>query len=107
MALLISEFFNFVYCTRFVIPLGATINMNGTALYEAVTVIFIAQANDFHLSVVDTIIIALVATLAAVGAAGIPEAGLVTMLMVLHAVNMEQFAPNIGIIFTIDWLLDR
>lgn len=81
--------------------------MNGTALYEAVAVLFIAQANDYDLSIVDTIIVALVATLAAVGAAGIPEAGLVTMVLVLNAVNMGQFISDIGIIFTIDWFLDR
>lgn len=91
----------------FVLPLGATVNMNGTALYEAVAVIFIAQGNGVTLSLADTIVVALVATLAAVGAAGIPEAGLVTMLMVLKAVNMEEYAFAIGMIFTIDWFLDR
>ena len=60
----------------FVLPLGATINMDGTALYEAVAAIFIAQAIGFELSIVQQVVVAVTATLAAIGAAGIPEAGL-------------------------------
>lgn len=66
--------------TEFVLPLGATINMDGTALYEAAAAIFIAQAVGYDLSLTQQGIIAVTATLAAIGAAGIPEAGLVTML---------------------------
>jgi len=76
---------------KFVAPLGATVNMNGTALYEASTVIFLAQVNGHYLSMADTIIIAFTATLAAVGAAAIPSAGLVTMVMVLQAVGMDAY----------------
>lgn len=91
--------------TEFVIPLGATINMDGTALYEAAAAIFIAQALGIDLSMADQVLIAVTATLAAIGAAGIPEAGLVTMLIVLNAVGLP--VEYVGLILTVDWLLDR
>ncbi len=96
--------------TEFVLPLGATINMDGTALYEAAAAIFIAQAYsevnpDFSLTFVQQVTIAITATLAAIGAAGIPEAGLVTMLIVLNAVQLPL--ELIGLILPVDWLLDR
>jgi len=96
--------------TEFVLPLGATINMDGTALYEAAAAIFIAQAYsevnpDFSLTLVQQATIAITATLAAIGAAGIPEAGLVTMLIVLNAVQLPL--ELIGLILPVDWLLDR
>jgi Na+/H+-dicarboxylate symporter len=96
--------------TEFVLPLGATINMDGTALYEAAAAIFIAQAYavvnpGFELSFVQQATIAITATLAAIGAAGIPEAGLVTMLIVLNAVGLPL--ELIGLILPVDWLLDR
>ncbi|MBL7044806.1 MAG: dicarboxylate/amino acid:cation symporter [Pirellulaceae bacterium] len=96
--------------TEFVLPLGATVNMDGTALYEAVAAIFIAQAfaivdPAYALTIDKQIIIAITATLAAIGAAGIPEAGLVTMLIVLNAVGLPL--ELIGLILPIDWLLDR
>lgn len=89
----------------FVLPLGATINMDGTALYEAAAAMFIAQMYGIELEWSQQFVIFLTATLAAIGAAGIPEAGLVTMLMVLQAVNL----PVEGIVFLIgiDWFLDR
>ena len=71
----------------FVLPLGATINMDGTALYEAAAAIFIAQAIGFELTITSQLVIAVTATMAAIGAAGIPEAGLVTMVIVLNAVG--------------------
>jgi Na+/H+-dicarboxylate symporter len=88
-----------------VLPLGATVNMDGTALYEAVAAIFIAQALGFDLSLTQQLVIAVTATLAAIGAAGIPEAGLVTMLIVLNAVNLP--VEFIALILPVDWLLDR
>jgi len=89
----------------FVLPLGATINMDGTALYEAVAAIFIAQVYGIALGPVEQVVIFLTATLAAVGAAGIPEAGLVTMVIVLRAVNLP--IEGITLILVIDWFLDR
>ena len=89
----------------FVLPLGATINMDGTALYEAVAVMFIAQVYGIAMGPVEQIIIVLTATLAAIGAAGIPEAGLVTMVIVLNAVGLP--IEGVALILSIDWLLDR
>lgn len=89
----------------FVVPLGATINMNGTALYEAVAALFIAQATGLDLTLGQQVMVLLTATLAAIGAAGIPEAGLVTMVIVLKAVGLPL--EGIGLILAVDWLLDR
>ncbi|MDC0267844.1 dicarboxylate/amino acid:cation symporter [bacterium] len=98
----------------FVLPLGATINMDGTALYEAAAALFIAniymaspeaQAAGFELSMMTQVIIAITATLAAIGAAGIPEAGLVTMAIVLGAVGLP--VEYMAIILPVDWFLDR
>ena len=89
----------------FVLPLGATINMDGTALYEAVAVMFIAQVYAIPMGPVEQIIVVLTATLAAIGAAGIPEAGLVTMVIVLNAVGLP--IEGVALILSIDWLLDR
>jgi len=90
---------------NFTIPLGSTVNMNGTALYEAVAALFIAQAYGIDLGVGEQVIIFLTATLAAIGAAGIPEAGLVTMVIVLQAVGLPL--EGVGILLTVDWFLDR
>lgn len=97
----------------FVLPLGSTINMDGTALYEAVAVVFIAQAYGIELSMTQLIIVAITATLAAVGAAGIPSAGLVTMVIVVDAVNasLGEGVPTvpiagIALIIGVDRLLD-
>ncbi|MCP4506689.1 MAG: dicarboxylate/amino acid:cation symporter [Fuerstiella sp.] len=95
---------------EFVLPLGATINMDGTALYEAAAAIFMAQIYagvnpEFTLDFTTQIIIAVTATLAAIGAAGIPEAGLVTMLIVLNAAGLP--ITYLPLILPVDWLLDR
>ena len=89
----------------FVLPLGATINMDGTALYEAVAALFIAQISGIDLSFGQQVVVFLTATLASVGAAGIPHAGTVMMVMVLAAVNLPM--EGIGLIFAVDWFLDR
>ena len=90
---------------KFVLPLGATVNMDGTALYEAVAVMFIAQAYGIHMDMTQQAIIFLTATFAAIGAAAIPSAGLVTMIIVLTAVGLPK--EGIGLILAIDWFLDR
>ncbi|XP_034391496.1 excitatory amino acid transporter 2b isoform X1 [Cyclopterus lumpus] len=91
--------------TRFVLPVGATINMDGTALYEAVAAIFIAQMNGIYLDPGQIITVSLTATLASVGAASIPSAGLVTMLLILTAVGLPT--QDISLLVAVDWLLDR
>ncbi|MBM80018.1 MAG: dicarboxylate/amino acid:cation symporter [Planctomycetaceae bacterium] len=91
--------------SSFVLPLGATINMDGTALYEAVAVLFIAQATPgFAVTLDQQIIVALTALLASIGAAGIPHAGLVMMAIVLQAVGLPLEAQ--GIIIAVDRVLD-
>lgn len=90
--------------SSFVLPIGATINMDGTALYESVAAVFIAQVYGIELSLTQQIIVFLTATLAAVGAAGIPSAGLVTMAIVLNAVGLPL--EGIGMILAVDRILD-
>lgn len=90
---------------KFVLPIGATVNMDGTALYESIAVMYIAQAYGIEMGLADQALIFITATLAAIGAAGIPQAGLVTMLIVLNAVNLP--VEGIGMILAVDWFLDR
>uniref|UniRef100_A0A8B9L764 Amino acid transporter n=1 Tax=Astyanax mexicanus TaxID=7994 RepID=A0A8B9L764_ASTMX len=90
---------------RFVLPVGATINMDGTALYEAVAAIFIAQVNEYELDFGQLVTISITATAASIGAAGIPQAGLVTMVIVLTSVGLPP--DDITLIVAIDWILDR
>jgi len=90
--------------TSFTLPLGATINMNGTALYECVAVMFIAQAYGIDLSFGQQIVVIFTALLAAIGAAGIPMAGLVMMAVVLNAVGLPL--EGIGLILAVDRILD-
>ena len=91
--------------SSFVLPLGATINMDGTALYEAVAVLFIAQLYyGYNLELSQQIIVAFTALLASVGAAGIPHAGLVMMVIILQAVGLPIEMQ--GIIIAVDRVLD-
>ena len=88
----------------FVIPLGATINMDGTALYEAAAALFIANLVGIELNGIQQLIVFLTAMIAAMGAPGIPSAGMVTMVMVLQSVGLP--AEAIAILLPIDRLLD-
>ena len=88
----------------FVLPLGATVNMDGTALYEAVAAVFIAQLYGVALDVTAQVMVAITAVLAAIGAAGIPAAGTVTMAMVLAAVGLPL--EGIGLLLAVDRPLD-
>lgn len=100
--------------TRFVCPLASTLNMDGTALYEAVAVVFLCQLFGIALGGAELAVVVVTATLAAVGAAGIPSAGLVTMVLVVQAVNASlgndpaRSLPieAIGIIIGVDRILD-
>ncbi|RUM62271.1 MAG: dicarboxylate/amino acid:cation symporter [Persephonella sp.] len=88
----------------FVLPLGATVNMDGTALYEAVAVMFVASMYGMDLSLTEQIIVFFTASLAAIGAAGIPSAGLVTMTLVFSAVGIPL--EGIALILVVDRFLD-
>lgn len=90
--------------TSFVTPLSATANKNGTALYEGVAVVFIAQAFGVDLSLTQQLIILVTASLASMSAAGIPSAGLVTMVVVLRSVNLPL--EGIGLILAVDRIVD-
>jgi proton glutamate symport protein len=90
--------------SSFVLPLGATINMDGTALYECVAAMFIAQVYGFHLSFFQQFIVVLTALLASIGAAGIPMAGLVMITIILRAVGLPL--EGVGLILAVDRILD-
>ena len=91
--------------SSFVLPLGATVNMDGTALYEVVAVLFIAQVTpDVDLTVGQQVIVAITALFASIGAAGIPHAGTVMMVVVLGAVGLPL--DGIGLILAVDRVLD-
>lgn len=91
--------------SRFVLPLGATVNMDGTALYEGVCALWIAQLHNIDLSAGQVITTVLTSMAAAVGAAAIPSAGLVTMLIVLQAVNLPT--EDVALLWAVDWFMDR
>jgi len=84
---------------------GANFNNDGTALYEAMAALFVAQLLGQHLTVVQQLMIVLTSIVASVGAAGIPEAGLVTMTLVFNAVGLP--VEYIALLLTVDWFLDR
>jgi proton glutamate symport protein len=91
----------------FVLPLGATINMDGTALYQGVATIFIAQVYGIELPFAALLTIVLTATLASIGAAGVPSAGIITLILVLQSVGLAgQAAAGIALILGVDRILD-
>ncbi|MCK4663204.1 MAG: dicarboxylate/amino acid:cation symporter [Bacteroidales bacterium] len=90
--------------SSFTLPLGATINMDGTALYECVAVMFIAQAYGYDMSFIQQIIIVVTALLASIGAAGIPMAGLIMITIILTAVGLPL--EGVGLILAVDRILD-
>ena len=90
--------------SSFVLPLGATVNMDGTALYECVAAMFIAQAYGIELTFIQQMIVVVTALLASIGAAGIPMAGLVMISVVLTAVGLPL--EGVGLILAVDRILD-
>jgi proton glutamate symport protein len=88
----------------FVLPLGATINMDGTSLYQGVAAVFIAQALDLQLTLADQLTIVLTATLASIGSAGVPGAGMVMLVIVLEAIGVPT--AGIALIVGVDRILD-
>ena len=90
--------------SSFVLPLGATINMDGTSLYQAVAAVFIAQAFGYDLDLASQLTIVLTATLASIGAAAVPGAGMVMLVIVLSSVGIDP--EGIALIFAVDRILD-
>ena len=90
--------------SSFVLPLGATINMDGTSLYQAVAAVFIAQAFGIELDLTEQLTIVLTATLASIGSAAVPGAGMVMLVIVLQAINVPL--EGIALIFGVDRILD-
>jgi len=92
----------------FVCPVGATINMDGTSLYQAIAAVFIAQALDFGLTFSDQLTIILTATLASIGSAAVPGAGMVMLVIVLEAIGLpaDKLAIGLALIFAVDRPLD-
>jgi Na+/H+-dicarboxylate symporter len=88
----------------FVIPLGATINMDGTAIYQGVCAVFIAACYGIHLTVGQMVTIVLTATLASIGTAGVPGAGMVMLAMVLESVGLP--VAGIGLVYGVDRIFD-
>ena len=94
--------------SSFVLPVGATINMDGTSLYQAVAAVFIAQALNFDLSFTDQLMIVLTALLASIGSAAVPGAGMVMLVIVLESVGFpaDKLAIGLALIFAVDRPLD-
>ena len=94
--------------SSFTLPLGATLNMDGTALFECVVVIFLGQLFGIEMSWVTQSTVVIMALLTSIGVAGIPSASLVAIIVILHAVGFPQsiIATGVGIVFVVDRLLD-
>ncbi|KAM5297692.1 neutral amino acid transporter B(0) isoform 2-T2 [Glossophaga mutica] len=92
------------HISRFILPIGATVNMDGAALFQCVAVVFLAQLYKTSLDFVKIITILVTATASSVGAAGIPAGGVLTLAIILEAVNLPV---DISLILAVDWLVDR
>lgn len=92
----------------FVLPVGATINMDGTSLYQAVAAVFICEALNFPLTFADQLTIILTATLASIGSAAVPGAGMVMLVIVLESIGLpaDKLAVGLALIFAVDRPLD-
>jgi len=90
---------------EFVLPLGSTVNMDGTALYQSVAAVFIAQAMGISLGPLEQMTIVGTATLASIGTAGVPQSGLIALLIVLSAVGLS--GEGLALVLSVDWLVDR
>ncbi|KAM5236684.1 neutral amino acid transporter B(0) [Ctenodactylus gundi] len=93
------------HISRFILPIGATVNMDGAALFQCVAAVFIAQLNGRSLDFVKIITILITATASSVGAAGIPAGGVLTLAIILEAVSLP--VDSISLILAVDWLVDR
>ncbi|KAM9469613.1 neutral amino acid transporter B(0) [Clarias gariepinus] len=91
--------------SRFILPIGATVNMDGAACFQCVAAVFIAQLNNVSLNFVQVITILVTATASSVGAAGIPAGGVLTLAIILEAVGLPT--NDLSLILAVDWLVDR
>lgn len=94
--------------SSFTLPLGATMNMDGTALFECVVVVFLAQLFGIEMGWVTQFSVVLMALLTSIGVAGIPSASLVAIIVILQAVGFseEKIAIGVGIVYVVDRILD-
>merc|ERR1711874_900658 len=90
---------------KFVMPIGATVNMDGTALFVTVASVFIAQLNNIPLNAADYVTIVLTSTAASVASASVPSAALVLMIIVLTAINAP--VQDVSLLWAVDWFVDR
>ncbi|KAL7825071.1 hypothetical protein AOLI_G00322780 [Acnodon oligacanthus] len=93
------------HISRFILPIGATVNMDGAACFQCVAAVFIAQLNEVPLNFVQIITILVTATASSVGAAGIPAGGVLTLAIILEAVGLPT--KDLSLILAVDWLVDR
>uniref|UniRef100_A0A3B4GPE4 Amino acid transporter n=1 Tax=Pundamilia nyererei TaxID=303518 RepID=A0A3B4GPE4_9CICH len=93
------------HISRFILPIGATVNMDGAALFQCVAAVFIAQLNNVSLNFIQVITILVTATASSVGAAGIPAGGVLTLAIILEAIGLPT--SDISLILAVDWLVDR
>ncbi|PSN53710.1 Excitatory amino acid transporter 3 [Blattella germanica] len=91
--------------SRFILPIGCTINMDGTALFVAVASFFIAQMNDLQLSIGEIITVCLASTAASFSSASVPSAALVLIFMVLSTIDAP--VQDVSLLFAVDWFVDR
>ena len=89
--------------SKFVLPIGATVNMDGTALFVTVASIFIAQMNNIQLTMVDYVTVVLTSTAASIASASVPSAALVLMLIVLSAINVP--VEDVSLLWAVDWFV--
>ena len=89
--------------SKFVLPIGATVNMDGTALFVTVASIFIAQMNNIQLSPVDYVTVVLTSTAASIASASVPSAALVLMLIVLTAIDVP--VQDVSLLWAVDWFV--
>ncbi|XP_051845272.1 neutral amino acid transporter B(0) isoform X2 [Antechinus flavipes] len=93
------------HISRFILPIGATVNMDGAALFQCVAAVFIAQMNNVPLKFIQVLTILITATASSVGAAGIPAGGVLTLAIILEAISLPT--KDISFILAVDWLVDR
>uniref|UniRef100_A0A673FEF5 Amino acid transporter n=1 Tax=Sinocyclocheilus rhinocerous TaxID=307959 RepID=A0A673FEF5_9TELE len=91
--------------SRFILPIGATVNMDGAAIFQCVAAVFIAQLNDVELNVGQIFTILVTATASSVGAAGIPAGGIITIAIILEAIGLPTH--DLSLMLAVDWIVDR